>query len=169
MKYTFQDAIAEILPHTVPEYFFRKDKSGKLDVRGARLGRYDAWIMTSRLRCQSAAVSEDQPAQHQPGRLDEPVAPLQHEQVSRRSRRRAREGLRPAGLPMRSSRPTRERAGAQNAVGKTDPRPARTGSAISKCRPCFRMIILKVMHENKIDVFVNPEQTTPPYLLGGAT
>ena len=31
----------------------------------------------------------------------------------------------------------------------------------------FRMIILKVMYENKIDVFVNPEQTTPPYLLGG--
>jgi len=24
------------------------------------------------------------------------------------------------------------------------------------------------MYENKIDVFVNPEQTTPPYLLGGA-
>ena len=32
----------------------------------------------------------------------------------------------------------------------------------------LRMIILKVMYENKIDVFVNPEQTTAPYLLGGA-
>ena len=31
-----------------------------------------------------------------------------------------------------------------------------------------RMIVMKVMYENKIDVFVNPEQTTPPYLLGGA-
>jgi amidase len=31
-----------------------------------------------------------------------------------------------------------------------------------------RMIILKVMYENKIDVFVNPEHTTTPYLLGGA-
>src|SRR5437763_16053486 len=30
INYTFQDAIREILPHTVPEYFFRKDKSGKL-------------------------------------------------------------------------------------------------------------------------------------------
>jgi Asp-tRNA(Asn)/Glu-tRNA(Gln) amidotransferase A subunit family amidase len=30
------------------------------------------------------------------------------------------------------------------------------------------MIIMKVMYENKIDVFVNPEQTTAPYLLGGA-
>ena len=33
----------------------------------------------------------------------------------------------------------------------------------------LRMVILKVMHENKIDVFVNPEQTTAPYLLGGAS
>ncbi len=31
-----------------------------------------------------------------------------------------------------------------------------------------RMIVMKVMYENKIDVFVNPEQTTAPYLLGGA-
>ena len=32
----------------------------------------------------------------------------------------------------------------------------------------LRMVILKVMHENNIDVFVNPEQTTAPYKLGGA-
>ena len=31
----------------------------------------------------------------------------------------------------------------------------------------LRMVILKVMYENNIDVFVNPEQTTPPYKLGG--
>ena len=29
------------------------------------------------------------------------------------------------------------------------------------------MIVLKVMYENNIDAFVNPEQTTPPYILGG--
>jgi hypothetical protein len=33
----------------------------------------------------------------------------------------------------------------------------------------MRMIVLKVMHESKIDVFVNAEQTTPPYLLGMAS
>ncbi len=32
----------------------------------------------------------------------------------------------------------------------------------------MRLVILKVMKENHIDAFVNPEQTTPPYLLGGA-
>jgi Asp-tRNA(Asn)/Glu-tRNA(Gln) amidotransferase A subunit family amidase len=32
----------------------------------------------------------------------------------------------------------------------------------------LRMIVLKVMYENGIDVFVNPEQTTAPYRLGYA-
>ena len=31
------------------------------------------------------------------------------------------------------------------------------------------MIVLKVMRENGIDAFVNPEQTTPPYRLGMAS
>jgi Asp-tRNA(Asn)/Glu-tRNA(Gln) amidotransferase A subunit family amidase len=31
MKYTFQDAFAEILPHTVPEYFFQTTPSGDLE------------------------------------------------------------------------------------------------------------------------------------------
>lgn len=37
-----------------------------------------------------------------------------------------------------------------------------------KMQSVLRMVILKVMYENDIDVFVNPEQTTAPYLLGGA-
>ncbi len=31
MKYTFQDAMAEILPHNVPEYFFRKDQERQVE------------------------------------------------------------------------------------------------------------------------------------------
>src|SRR5262249_49504673 len=30
MKYTFQDAIAEVLPHTVPESFFERSRNGDL-------------------------------------------------------------------------------------------------------------------------------------------
>jgi Asp-tRNA(Asn)/Glu-tRNA(Gln) amidotransferase A subunit family amidase len=33
----------------------------------------------------------------------------------------------------------------------------------------LRMIVLKVMHENGIDAFVNPENTLPPFKLGGAS
>ena len=39
MKYTFQDAFAEILPHNVPEYFWQKNALGRAGVRRARLGR----------------------------------------------------------------------------------------------------------------------------------
>ena len=32
MTYTFQDAMAEILPRVVPEYFFRRTAEGDLDL-----------------------------------------------------------------------------------------------------------------------------------------
>ena len=57
---------------------------------------------------------------------------------------------------------------AQNAVGNTDPRPSPVGVSYLEMQSVYRMILLKMMYENKIDAFVNPEQTTPPYLLGGA-
>jgi hypothetical protein len=53
-----------------------------------------------------------------------------------------------------------ERAGALNALLNKDPRP-RGGISYLEMQSVLRMIILKVMDENKIDVFVNPEQTTP--------
>ena len=45
----------------------------------------------------------------------------------------------------------------------------RVQSVISymKMQAVMRMVIQKVMSENRIDAFVNPEQTTPPYKLGG--
>jgi Asp-tRNA(Asn)/Glu-tRNA(Gln) amidotransferase A subunit family amidase len=38
-----------------------------------------------------------------------------------------------------------------------------------KMRIALQTIVLKVMHENGIDAFVNPENTLPPYKLGGPT
>jgi Asp-tRNA(Asn)/Glu-tRNA(Gln) amidotransferase A subunit family amidase len=61
-----------------------------------------------------------------------------------------------------------ERARAHNALGNEDPRPLPDTISFIEMQSVLRMIVLKVMQENKIDVFVNPEQTTPPYLLGGA-
>jgi len=61
-----------------------------------------------------------------------------------------------------------ERARAVNAVANKDPRPAQDAMPYLEMQSVLRMIVLKVMYENKIDVFVNPEQTAPQYLLGGA-
>ena len=62
-----------------------------------------------------------------------------------------------------------QRAAAVNAaVGKRDPRADPNGISYLKMQSALRMVILKVMYENGIDVFVNPEQTTAPYKLGYA-
>ena len=61
-----------------------------------------------------------------------------------------------------------EMARAKNAIADNDPRADPAGISYLKMQSVLRMVILKVMYENKIDVFVNPEQTTAPYLLGGA-
>jgi Asp-tRNA(Asn)/Glu-tRNA(Gln) amidotransferase A subunit family amidase len=60
-----------------------------------------------------------------------------------------------------------QRVGAENAVSDQDPRADPKGISYLKMQSVLRMVILKVMYENKIDVFVNPEQTIPPDLLGG--
>jgi amidase len=60
-----------------------------------------------------------------------------------------------------------DRLDALSAVGNRDPRAAPNSISYLKMQAVLRMVILKVMYENKIDVFVNPEQTTPPYKLGG--
>ena len=60
-----------------------------------------------------------------------------------------------------------QRAAAVNAaVGARDPRADPNGISYLKMQSALRMVILKVMYENGIDVFVNPEQTTAPYKLG---
>jgi Asp-tRNA(Asn)/Glu-tRNA(Gln) amidotransferase A subunit family amidase len=61
-----------------------------------------------------------------------------------------------------------ERAHGLNALVNTDPRPNPHDLNYLEMQQVTRMIVLKVMYENNIDVFVNPEQTTTPYLLGGA-
>jgi Asp-tRNA(Asn)/Glu-tRNA(Gln) amidotransferase A subunit family amidase len=62
-----------------------------------------------------------------------------------------------------------QRAGATNAIADQDPRAAADSISYLKMQSVLRMVILKVMYENNIDVFVNPEQTTPPYKLGHAS
>lgn len=58
-------------------------------------------------------------------------------------------------------------AAAENAVGRQDLRGSDDQISYLKMQAVLRMVVLKTMYENGIDVFVNPEQTTPPYKLGG--
>lgn len=167
IKYTFQDAMAEILPHTVPEYFFRKDKQGKLmysvpgwDVTTVKydvaLSRHEAPLSTL-INLRSIS---------QRG-LSNPASTFNMDKyLADRGDTRVKDV--DSWFANAKFKSDAERAGAQNAVGKTDPRPGPEGVSYLEMQAVFRMILLKVMQVNKIDVFVNPEQTTPPYLLGGA-
>jgi len=167
VAYTFQDAMAEVLPHTVPEYFYRKSPDGSLtyavpgwDVRSeaydVALSRHKAPLS---VKINLRSISQ--------GFLANP-SPLFNMDRYLAERGDARVKDVASWFANSKFKSDEERAAAENAVGKTDPRPGPDGVSYLEMQSVYRMILLKVMYENKIDVFVNPEQTTPPYLLGGA-
>jgi Asp-tRNA(Asn)/Glu-tRNA(Gln) amidotransferase A subunit family amidase len=166
MKYTFQDAIAEILPHAVPEYFWKKTATGELDfaVPGwdVKSVEYDVALslhkapLSPKINLRSIAKGYTNPSsllltnQYLAGREDERVKDWA------------------SWIANATFKTEGEKARAMNAALNHDPRPRPDSISYLEMQSVLRMIILKVMYENKIDVFVNPEQTTTPYLLGGA-
>lgn len=167
MTYTFQDAMAEILPHNVPEYFFKKTKNGELEfaVPGwdVRTLDYDLALeqhkapLSDKINLRSLADSG----------FTNPSNLLDTEEyLAARGDARVKDWA--SWVANASFKTDEERARGLNAVGKTDARPNPNAISYLEMQSVMRMIILKVMYENKIDAFVNPEQTTPPYLLGGA-
>ena len=159
LKYTFQDAFAEILPHTVPEYFWQKTRSGELEfaVPGWDVTTVDYAVA---LATGKAPLSPKLNLRRIAKGLANPAEPLRHRTStwSSAATRASRTGR--AGWPTRSSRAMADALGAQNADRDQDH--ARTPGSVSylKMQSVLRMIVLKVMYENGIDVFVNPEQTT---------
>ncbi len=167
MTYTFQDAMAEILPHTVPEYFWRKTNTGELQFA------VPGWDVTSveydvALSLHKAPLSEKMNLRTiaDEGRFANPSSlPLMNSYLHERGDERVKDWA--SWVDNAAFKTAEAAARARNAVDTKDPRP-RPGISYLEMQAVMRMIVLKVMYENKIDVFVNPEQTTPPYLLGGA-
>ena len=167
ITYTFQDAMAEILPHTVPEFFYRKNKDGSLiyAVPGwdVRTEAYDV-ALSRHLAPLSPKINLRSISQ---GGLSNPAGTFNMDRyLAERGDARVKDVA--SWFANSTFKTDEERAGAMNAIGVTDPRPGKEGVSYLEMQAVYRMILLKVMAENKIDVFVNPEQTTPPYLLGGA-
>jgi amidase len=167
MTYTFQDAMAEILPHTVPEYFWKKTNSGELQFA------VPGWDVTSvdydvALSLHKAPLSDKMNLRSiaDEGRFANPSGlPLMNIYLQERGDERVKDWA--SWVDNAAFKTADGAARARNAIAAKDPRP-RGGIGYLEMQSVMRMIILKVMYENKIDVFVNPEQTTPPYLLGGA-
>ncbi len=133
MKYTFQDAFAEVLPHTMPEYFFQKTPNGELEfaVPGWDVTSVDYLValamhkapLSPKLTLRRISSAARQPAQH-----------LRDQQVPRRARRRAREGLGLVGRErqVRERRAAGRRPSTRRSASATRA-PIPTASATSRC------------------------------------
>src|SRR5579883_515639 len=165
MKYTFQDAFAEILAHNVPEYFWQKTKSGELEFA------VPGWDVTSvdyaiALAMGKAPLSPKLNLRRISSQLDSFKSPFT---VNKYLRERGDERVKDWASWVANAKWENEaqRAGSVNAIGLQDLRGPADEMSYLKMQTALRLVILKVMYENKIDVFVNPEQTTPPYKIGG--
>jgi Asp-tRNA(Asn)/Glu-tRNA(Gln) amidotransferase A subunit family amidase len=166
MKYTFQDAMAEILPHTVPEIFWQKvGDELEFAVPGWDVRTVDYAVALS---LHKAPLSEKMNLRRISARLASGRSPYA---INRYLRARGDERVKDwaSFLANAKFKSEAEFMGGKNALKDQDPRADINGVNYLKMQSVMRMIVLKVMYENKIDLFVNPEQTTPPYLLGMAS
>ena len=166
LTYTFRDAMAEILPRTVPEFFSQKDTSGKLmyavpgwDVTSVD---YDVALslhkapLSDKINIRSIAKFYANPS----------TLLLTNRYLADRGDARVKDWA--SWIQNATFKSEEEKARAMNALTVKNARPDPHQMNYLEMQTVTRMIVMKVMQENKIDVFVNPEQTTAPYLLGGA-
>jgi Asp-tRNA(Asn)/Glu-tRNA(Gln) amidotransferase A subunit family amidase len=165
LKYTFQDAIKEILPATVPEYFQLTTPSGELEfaVPGWDVKSQEYLIALSLGKAPlSDKLNLRRLASGNYGNTTGTFAMNQY------LRERGDERVKDTASLLANGKSERKPPKA----GLTAPaRGNRRGQATIdylKMQNVMRMVIQKVMSENHIDAFVNPEQTTPPYKLGYA-
>ena len=167
MTYTFQDAFAEILPMNVPEYFSRTTPSGDLifSVPGFDVTTKDYLVklamgqapLSDRFNLRSITEGFDNT-----GRGHFNTAKYLAERGDQRVFDWA------SWVANEKQVADRDRRSAENAVDVQDLRPTR-GIDMFKMQAVVRLVIQKVMYENDIDAFVNPENTLPHRKIGGAS
>ena len=167
VTYTFSDALAEILPINVPEYFWQKGADGKLEFA------VPGWDVTSPEYLTA---------------LSRRKAPLSPKLNLRRVFKSATQTEGSLGwdvyLADRGDARVKDwkswvanakfdsdagRANAMNAANTKDVRVKPDDISYLKMHTVLQLVILKVMHENRIDAFVNPENTLPHFKLGQAS
>ena len=164
VKYTFEDAFREVLPQTVPEYFWQKS-GGELEFA------VPGWDVTSidyalALSAAKAPLSDKLNLRRIARDLADPNGLFQvNKYLAARGDERIKDWA--AWVANSKFKSDAQRAGAENAIGVKDYRAPAGSVSYLKMQAVLRMIVQKVMYENGIDAFVNPEQTTPPYKLGG--
>jgi Asp-tRNA(Asn)/Glu-tRNA(Gln) amidotransferase A subunit family amidase len=165
MKYTFRDAFAEILAHNVPEYFWQTNRAGELRfaVPGWDVRTTDYAIA---LALGKAPLSPEINLRTISSGLDNFKSPFTvNKYLALRGDRRVIDwGSFVANSRFQSDE---HRAGSVNAIGIQDLRPDEGDMSYLELRIVLQHVVQKVMLENDIDVFVNPENTLPPPKIGG--
>jgi amidase len=165
LKYTFQDAFREVLPHNAPEYFWLKTADGKLEFA------VDGWDVTSidyalALSAGKAPLSDKLNLRRIARNLGNPDGLFQQNKyLMQRGDTRVKDWA--AWVANSKFKSDAQRVSSENAIGVKDIRAPADQVSYLKMQAVLRLIVQKVMDENGIAGFVNPEQTTPPYKLGG--
>ncbi len=166
MRYTFEKAISEILAHNVPEYFWQKDRNGELEfaVPGWDVTTVDYAIA---LATGKAPLSDKLDLRRLSKDLDNFKSPFTvNKYLMERGDRRVYNWE--TFVANSRFQDDEHRAGSVNAIGQQDLRGNVNDISYPKMQTALRLIVMKVMYENDIDAFVNPEVTLPHYKLGRA-
>jgi hypothetical protein len=165
MKYTFQDAFSEILPRLMPEVFSRTNSTGDLEfaVPGHNVTSYDYLLQLSR---GEAPLSDNLNLRTLIGGF--PNTLTFKFEIEKYLLDRGDDRVKDWASWFANARwrEDSQRAGAENwlYVNNTVSE-GKTGQLAMSY--AARLAILKVMEENNIDAFVNPENTLPPRKIGG--
>jgi Asp-tRNA(Asn)/Glu-tRNA(Gln) amidotransferase A subunit family amidase len=166
MKYLFQQALAEVYSRHVPEYFTRKGPDDKL------LYAVPGWDVTTvdylvALGMGKAPLSPKINLRNISEGFGNPSTLLHmNEYLARRGDARVKDWA--SWVANATFKTDGEKARALNAAESKNPLPEPDTISYLKMQSANRLVLLRVMKENNIDVFVNPENTLPPFLLGNA-
>jgi Asp-tRNA(Asn)/Glu-tRNA(Gln) amidotransferase A subunit family amidase len=167
MKYTFTDAFREILAHNAPEYFWQRAADGTLEyaVPGWDVTTVDYAIA---LALGQAPLSEKVNLRGISSGMDNFKSPFT---VNKYLRERGDARIKDWAAWVKNAKweDDAHRASSENAVGMQDLRGGPEMMSYLKMRYVLQLVVLKVMHENGIDAFVNPENTLPTPKIGGPT
>ncbi|MES2825300.1 MAG: amidase family protein [Pseudomonadota bacterium] len=165
LRYTFSDALSEILPRLMPEIFTRRNKTGDLAfaVPGHDVTSYEYLLKLSRREAPlTGEVNITNFSSFAAITCTTSLCPDTAFDLDRYLKERGDTRVThwAAWVANAKFRQDESRAGAENWVnfkGHNDP-----GKADALARSYIaRLALLKMMHENKIDAFVHPENTVP--------
>lgn len=165
LKYTFSDALSELLPWAMPEIFQRRDKAGKLvfEVPGYDVTSYSYLLKLSKRQAPlTDAVNITNfmsfgAVPCQPALCADLAFDIDRYLIDRGDARIKTWGDWVANAKFREDKSL---AGAKNWVQWQGHEQAGKADALARSH-IARLALLRVMYENKIDVFVHPENTVP--------